>query len=99
MASSDIETVKRTAALARLRISDAEAERLGRDFARILKAFEGLAGLDVEGARAVFRGGGETAVTRPDEPRPSLPVEEVLGNAPERVEDFYSVPKTVGGEP
>ena len=99
MTSSDIEIVKRTAALARLKISGAEAERLGRDFARILEAFQVLAELDVEGARAVSRGGDETEVARPDEPRPSLPVAEVLANAPERDGDFYSVPKTVGGEP
>jgi aspartyl-tRNA(Asn)/glutamyl-tRNA(Gln) amidotransferase subunit C len=31
-------------------------------------------------------------VFRDDEPRPSLPVEEALANAPDRQGDFYGVP-------
>ncbi len=34
-------------------------------------------------------------VLREDEVRPSLPVEEVLANAPEPVGDFFSVPKII----
>jgi Asp-tRNA(Asn)/Glu-tRNA(Gln) amidotransferase C subunit len=29
---------------------------------------------------------------RPDEPRPSLPVQDVLRNAPDREGDFFRVP-------
>jgi aspartyl-tRNA(Asn)/glutamyl-tRNA(Gln) amidotransferase subunit C len=34
-----------------------------------------------------------TNVTRPDEPRPSLPVEEVLAGAPEAEQQRFRVPR------
>ena len=37
-------------------------------------------------------------VVRPDAPKPSLPAERMLANAPAHTIDFYVVPKTVGGE-
>ncbi len=95
---SDVETVRRTAALARLEITDEEAERLGPQFARILAAFRVLASLDVEGAEAMTHASGEESVLRADEERPSLPVDAALSNAPRRVDDFYGVPKTIGGD-
>lgn len=87
--------VRATAELARLEITDEEAERLAPQFARILEAFRELASLDVEGVSGVARMGGDDAVVRPDEPRPSLPVDAVLDAAPERIDDFFGVPKTV----
>lgn len=98
MAETDVEIVKRTAALARLEITEEEAARLGPQFRRILEAFETLAELDVEGVDATTRGGSDDAVLRADEPRPSLPRERLLANAPAPDGAFYSVPKTVGGD-
>ena len=34
-------------------------------------------------------------VLRDDEARPSLPVDEVLGNAPERDQDHFTVPRII----
>ena len=94
--SKETELVRRTAALANLDVSDEEAASLGRDFARILQAFERLEGLDVEQARALIRGGEETPRTREDVERRSLSSDDALSNAPEREGDFYGVPKTLG---
>lgn len=98
MNESGIETVRRIAALARLQVGDDEARALAGQFERILGQFRVLASLDVSDVEE-----GESPIRpaeqrRADLPRPSLPVEEALRNAPARVEDFYRVPKTVGGE-
>ncbi len=93
-----IETVRRMAALARLEVGEAEARELADKFERILGHFRVLARLDVSG---VDEGAGPLQPAdqrRADEPRPSLPLETALAQAPARVEGFYRVPKTVGGE-
>jgi len=36
-----------------------------------------------------------TNVMREDEPRPSLSQEEMLANAPERIGEFFRVPKII----
>ena len=59
------ELVKKTAALARLRIDDQEAEALGRDFAKILEAFEDLTELEVEGVEPMTGATLLSDVTRP----------------------------------
>ena len=97
--SSDTDTVLATARLARLEVGPDEAERLGAQFQRILAAFESLSTLDVEGVEAMTGPCELTDVVREDRPRPSLPPEEALRNAPATVDDHYSVPKTVGGDP
>ena len=96
--TSDAEPDLRTAALARLRITAEEAERLGPQFAGILEAFRVLESLDVEGVEAMTRASTDESVVRADEERPSLPVDAVLANAPQRVDDFFGVPKTIRGE-
>ena len=98
MSSVDLETVRQVASLARLALSEAEARALAGQFARTLEHFQVLERLDVEGVEAECGAVGLSDVTRADVARPSLPVESLLANAPERVDDFYSVPKTVGGE-
>jgi aspartyl-tRNA(Asn)/glutamyl-tRNA(Gln) amidotransferase subunit C len=90
--------VDRIAALARLDVRPDEAAALGRQFANTLKQFEGLARLDVAGVEPLVSLSGADNVLRADEPEPSLSAERMLANAPERVDDFYRVPKTVGGE-
>jgi len=93
------ELVRRTAALARLEIDDEDARRLGPQFARILEAFQTLARLDVGAVPAMTRAGGDRPRTRADQEAPSLPVQAALENAPERVEDFYSVPHAIPSRP
>jgi aspartyl-tRNA(Asn)/glutamyl-tRNA(Gln) amidotransferase subunit C len=98
MSQPDPELVRRTAALARLSITDEEARALAPQFARILAAFGTLAELELDDGEAMVRAGGDQAVLRDDEPRPSLAPDAVLRNAPEREDDFYRVPRTVGGD-
>jgi aspartyl-tRNA(Asn)/glutamyl-tRNA(Gln) amidotransferase subunit C len=98
MTDSDIETVHKVAALARLDIHENEARAFGAQFARILEHFQVLARLDVEGVEPMTGATALRNVQRDDVPAPSLPTERILANAPSLVDSFYSVPKTVGGD-
>jgi len=96
--TSPTETVLQVAALARLDIGPAEAAAFGPQLAAILAQFEALTAVDVEGIEPMTSAAAGENVLRADDPAPSLPVDAALQNAPARVEDFYRVPKTVGGD-
>jgi aspartyl-tRNA(Asn)/glutamyl-tRNA(Gln) amidotransferase subunit C len=97
-ASSSEPDVLHIARLARLAIDPAHSREVSAQFARILEAFKTLATLDVEGVEPMTRPTDFTDVLRDDRERASLPVDAALANAPSRIENFYSVPKTIGGE-
>lgn len=90
--------VLRVAALARLDMSPAEAAAFGPQLAATLVQFDALARAPVEGVEPMTTAAGAENVVRADEPAPSLAVDAALANAPARVDDFYRVPKTVGGD-
>jgi len=103
MAEVDIQTVRKIAALARLALREEEAVVLAQQFARTLEHFRALSALDVSAVEAPLAGGrteagGDGGLQREDRPGPCLPPDEILANAPARVGDFYSVPKTIGAE-
>jgi aspartyl-tRNA(Asn)/glutamyl-tRNA(Gln) amidotransferase subunit C len=98
MSESPSQVVRRIASLARLEVREDEAQALATQFERILGQFQVLAALDVSGVEEGASPIRPAEQRRADLPRPSLPVEQALANAPARVEDFYRVPKTVGGE-
>lgn len=97
MSQDPNELVNKMAALARLNIAPEERERLASQFGSILEQFETLAALDVEGIEPMTGPLEPEDILREDEPRASLTQDEILANAPERIDGFYSVPKTIGG--
>ncbi len=98
MTQREIDTVRKMATLARLAIGDEEAAAIGAQFAHILEHFEVLAKLPIEGVEPTTSGPALSNVLRDDLPQPSLAPDAVLADAPQRIDDFYGVPKTVGGE-
>ncbi|MBL8863547.1 MAG: Asp-tRNA(Asn)/Glu-tRNA(Gln) amidotransferase subunit GatC [Planctomycetes bacterium] len=96
-ADSPTDTVLQVAALARLELDPTEAAAFGPQLAAILAQFQTLAGVDVEGVEPMTSAAAGENVLRADEPVPSLAPDAALSNAPARVDDFYRVPKTVGG--
>lgn len=107
MTQSQTHIVRKVAELARLAIPDDEAAAIGTQFAHILAHFEVLARVPVEDVEPMLGGlggfGGLAAtsvsnVLRDDEPQASLAPDAVLADAPQRVDDFYGVPKTIGGD-
>jgi aspartyl-tRNA(Asn)/glutamyl-tRNA(Gln) amidotransferase subunit C len=98
MTDSDLDTVYKVAELARLDIHENEARSLAAQFARTLEHFRVLERLDVEGVEPMIGGSQKSDVSRDDVPMPPIAIDKILANAPARVDGFYSVPKTVGGD-
>ncbi len=94
----ELDLLRRTAALARLKITEEEALSLARDFDAILEHFRILSTLDVDGVEPTLGASSLEDVKRPDTPTRSLPVDSLLAAAPCRREDYFGVPKTVGGQ-
>ena len=90
------EEVLHVADLARLALTEEELERLGEQLGAILEAVGKVSELDLSGVEPTSHPLELTNVWGADEPRPSLPLEDALANAPEREESFFRVPPTAG---
>ena len=88
----DIDEVRKVARLARLDLPDADLAVLARQLTAILGYMDQLKELDTETVEPLAHPLPVQNVFRPDELRPSLPVDEALRNAPARVGDFFAVP-------
>jgi aspartyl-tRNA(Asn)/glutamyl-tRNA(Gln) amidotransferase subunit C len=84
--------VLHVARLARLALTDEEVERLGAQLSAILEAVGKVSELDLEGVEPTAHPLDLVNVWADDEPRPSLPVEDALANAPDLEADFFKVP-------
>ncbi len=91
--------VRKIAALARLHFTEEELAQFTEQFQRILDYIEQLKGVGIEGiaptSHVSLPADSEKHALREDTPRPSLPVQEALGNAPDRGEDHFLVPKVL----
>ena len=86
------EDVLHVAKLARLELSEEELERMREQLSAILKAVGKVAELDLEGVEPTAHPLDLVNVLAEDEPRPSLPREEALTNAPDPEDGFFGVP-------
>jgi aspartyl-tRNA(Asn)/glutamyl-tRNA(Gln) amidotransferase subunit C len=84
--------VLHVARLARLALTDEEVERLGGQLNAILEAVGKVGELDLEGVEPTSHPLDLSNVWAEDDPRPSLPVDEALANAPDREGGFFRVP-------
>jgi aspartyl-tRNA(Asn)/glutamyl-tRNA(Gln) amidotransferase subunit C len=85
------EEVRHIALLARLGISDAEVEKFRHQLSDILDNFDILSQVDTEGLPPTAQPVALENVYRPDEPKPSLPADEVLANAPDQEDNSFKV--------
>jgi aspartyl-tRNA(Asn)/glutamyl-tRNA(Gln) amidotransferase subunit C len=83
------------AELARLALTEEEIERLGGQLNQILEAVGKVSELDLSDVEPTSHPLDLVNVWAEDEPRPSLPVDEALANAPERENTFFRVPPAV----
>ena len=90
--------VERIAALARLSVTDAEAERLAGELEAILRHAEQLAGLDTSEVEPTSHPMELPTALREDLPEAPLDPELALANAPEREGSAFVVPKVIEGE-
>jgi aspartyl-tRNA(Asn)/glutamyl-tRNA(Gln) amidotransferase subunit C len=88
----DEQTMAKVAALAGLRLTPAERERLRAELGKILAYFQKLQEVPTAGVPPFSPLPGVVNALRKDEPAPSLPQEEVLKNAPARKAGFFVVP-------
>ena len=88
----DREQLLHVAHLARLELREDEVERLGAQLNDILAAVSKVSELDLSDVPPTSHPLDVVNVWGEDEPRPCLPVEEALANAPEREGDFFKVP-------
>jgi len=94
MANGDLD-VRYVAHLARLKLSPEEERQLGAQLGHILGYIEQLKEVDVSGVEPTAHPFPLVNVTRPDEPRPSLPHDDALRNAPQQAGGLFVVPKIV----
>ena len=88
------EQVLHVAELARLALDDDEVERLGEQLNAILEAVSKVSELDLSDVEPTSHPLDLVNAWREDEPRPSLPRETALGNAPEHEDGHFRVPPT-----
>ena len=88
--------VERIAKLAHLELTEPETERFTRQLGDILSYFERLQQIDTTGVPATTHPVTSAPVMRADDPRPSMPRDEALANAPDAGDGLFRVPKVIG---
>ena len=93
--SLDRDDVRKIAFLARIKIEDAELEPLADELNSIIGWVEQLGEVNTEGVQPMTSVAEMLAPQRPDQVTDGNVTQKVLANAPDRVKDFYAVPKVL----
>ncbi len=93
--SVDIETVRRVARLARIAVTDAEAEKMQGELNTILDWVEQLNEVDVEGVEPMTSVVETAMKSRTDGVTDGGYPDAVVANAPNKDESYFLVPKVV----
>jgi aspartyl-tRNA(Asn)/glutamyl-tRNA(Gln) amidotransferase subunit C len=88
----DRDEVRHVARLARLQLSEDEVEGMARELAGVLAHIATIDELDLDGVAPTSHVVSVENALRADVPRPSLPRERALADAPEVVDDGFAVP-------
>jgi aspartyl-tRNA(Asn)/glutamyl-tRNA(Gln) amidotransferase subunit C len=88
----DREQVLHVARLARLELSEEDVERMAGELSNILEHVERISSLDLDGVEPTTHVVELENVLRADEPRPSLPRETALEQAPDPADGAFRVP-------
>lgn len=88
----DRDQVLHVARLARLRLNEAEVERMSSELSTILDHIAKIGELDLDGVLPTSHVIALENVLRPDEPRASWPRERILAQAPSASDEGFSVP-------
>jgi aspartyl/glutamyl-tRNA(Asn/Gln) amidotransferase C subunit len=92
-----MEEVRHVAKLARLKLTDKEAESYQRELNAVLQHFATLQELDTEAVEPMSHVLNMKNVWREDRPGKSKRTESILANAPEEDSDYFKVPKILEG--
>jgi len=83
------------AEIAHVYLTDNEVEQISRELGILLEQFDKLSEVDTEGIAPTAHPITDRNVLREDKVWESLPVEEVLKNAPDRNKRFFRVPRII----
>jgi aspartyl-tRNA(Asn)/glutamyl-tRNA(Gln) amidotransferase subunit C len=86
------EQVLHVARLSRLRLTEAEVERMAGELSGILEHVDRIAALDLDDVPPTSHVVALENALRADEPRPSWPVQRVLEPAPDPADGAFRVP-------
>jgi aspartyl-tRNA(Asn)/glutamyl-tRNA(Gln) amidotransferase subunit C len=89
--------VEHVARLARLELSEAEKDQMTAQLDAILGYIDTLSALDTSAVEPTSTVIPMTSVMRDDVVRPSLDREAALGNAPDRADEYFRVPRIIEG--
>ncbi len=92
----DLEQVRKVALLARLELTEAEEQQFTEQLNGILDYVQQLSELNTENIEPTTRAIELSNITRQDQLDTFEDRESILGNAPEREDDFFKVPKILG---
>ena len=87
--------VEHVALLSRLELTDAELERMTDQLNSIIEHFAALGALDTTGVEPTSHVVPLQNIWRDDVVQPSLPIDDVLALAPDRIADLFRVPRVV----
>lgn len=90
--------VEYIAELAKLKFQDEELDSFTSQLNQILKYIEKLDELDTENVEPLSHPIENENVLRKDEVKPCVNRDEALKNAPDKNEEFFKVPKVIGGD-
>ncbi len=93
--NKEVEHVSR---LARLKLERDEKEQMAGQLQSILGIAEKIQELDTTGVEPTSHVINLPAILREDEVKPSLPIDQVLQNAPRRNQDYFQVPRITAAE-
>jgi aspartyl-tRNA(Asn)/glutamyl-tRNA(Gln) amidotransferase subunit C len=91
----DREHLQHLARLARLELTEADLETLRPRLESIIEYVDQLKKLDVEGVPPLDNAVDLANPRRADEPRPGLPPEAALSNAPAAAGPYFTVPRII----
>jgi aspartyl-tRNA(Asn)/glutamyl-tRNA(Gln) amidotransferase subunit C len=89
------EDVEHVARLARLALTPDEVERMREQLNAILAHIDALKAVDTTGVEPTSHAVPQFNVMRNDEPRPCLPRDVMLANAPDPAGEFFRVPRII----
>jgi aspartyl-tRNA(Asn)/glutamyl-tRNA(Gln) amidotransferase subunit C len=94
-----IADVERIAALAQLELTTEEKQLFTTQLADILHYAEQVQAIDTSGVPPTDHVNANQRSEREDEPRPSLPTDDAMSNAPDGAPDagLFRVPRVIGG--
>jgi aspartyl-tRNA(Asn)/glutamyl-tRNA(Gln) amidotransferase subunit C len=93
--SLDTATVRRIASLARIRLEEEEVGRMQAELNGILGWIEQLQAVDTTGVEPMAGGGAVSLRMREDVVTDGGIPDQVLANAPDRMGEYFGVPKVV----